>query len=120
MTAALLDGIKAAKTIKDELRSEIDGLRARGVRPGLGVILAGENPASAIYVRNKTRACDELGILHETALFPPTTTTEEVVAKVTEYGRREDIHGILVQLPLPGQVDAGAVLSLVDPTKDVD
>jgi methylenetetrahydrofolate dehydrogenase (NADP+)/methenyltetrahydrofolate cyclohydrolase len=120
MTAALLDGTKTARSIKDELKAEIEALRARDVRPGLGVILAGENPASAIYVRNKTRACDELGIYHETALFPETTTTQEVVAKVSEYGRREDIHGILVQLPLPGQVDAASVLSLVDPAKDVD
>jgi methylenetetrahydrofolate dehydrogenase (NADP+) / methenyltetrahydrofolate cyclohydrolase len=120
MTAALLDGIATARSIKDELKGEIEALRARGVRPGLGVVLAGENPASAIYVRNKTRACDELGIHHETALFPLTTTTEEVVAKVTEYGRREDIHGILVQLPLPGQVDSARVLELVDPAKDVD
>ena len=120
MTAALLDGTATARTIKDELRAEVEGLRARGVVPGLGVVLAGENPASAVYVRNKTRACDELGIYHETALFPPTTTTEEVAAKVSEYGRREDIHGILVQLPLPTQVDASRVLSLVDPAKDVD
>ena len=119
MTAVLLDGNATARTIKDELRAEVEGLRARGVVPGLGVVLAGENPASAVYVRNKTRACDELGIYHETALFPPTTTTEEVAAKVSEYGRREDIHGILVQLPLPTQVDASRVLSLVDPAKDV-
>ena len=120
MTAALLDGISTARAIKDELRAEIEALGSRGVRPGLGVVLAGDNLASSVYVRNKTRACDELGIHHETALFPATTTTEEVAAKVTEYGRREDIHGILVQLPLPGAVDAARVLSLVDPAKDVD
>jgi methylenetetrahydrofolate dehydrogenase (NADP+)/methenyltetrahydrofolate cyclohydrolase len=120
MTAALLDGNATARIIKDELRSDVEALRARGVVPGLGVVLAGENPASAVYVRNKTRACDELGIFHETALFPPSTTTEEVAAKVSEYGRREDVHGILVQLPLPPQVDASRVLSLVDPAKDVD
>jgi len=120
MTAALLDGISTARAIKDELRAEIEALGSRGVRPGLGVVLAGDNLASSVYVRNKTRACDELGIHHETALFPATTTTEEVAAKVTEYGRREDIHGILVQLPLPPAVDAARVLSLVDPAKDVD
>jgi len=120
MTAGLLDGTATAKAIKDELRAEIEALRARGVRPGLGVVLAGDNPASAVYVRNKTRACDDLGIHHETALFAATTTTEEVAAKVTEYARRGDIHGILVQLPLPAGVDAGRVLALVDPAKDVD
>ncbi|PYP39669.1 MAG: bifunctional 5,10-methylene-tetrahydrofolate dehydrogenase/5,10-methylene-tetrahydrofolate cyclohydrolase, partial [Gemmatimonadetes bacterium] len=84
MTAALLDGISTARAIKDELRAEIEALGSRGVRPGLGVVLAGDNLASSVYVRNKTRACDELGIHHETALFPATTTTEEVAAKVTE------------------------------------
>jgi len=120
MTAVVLDGTATAKAIKDELRAEIEALRGRGVRPGLGVVLAGDNPASAVYVRNKTRACDELGIHHETALFAATTTTEEVAAKVTEYARRDDIHGILVQLPLPAGVDAARVLALVDPAKDVD
>jgi methylenetetrahydrofolate dehydrogenase (NADP+) / methenyltetrahydrofolate cyclohydrolase len=120
MTATLLDGTTTARQIRDELRVEIDALRGRGVRPGLGVVLAGDNPASSIYVRNKTRACDELGIYHETALFPSTTTTQEVAAKVSEYNRRDDIHGILVQLPLPGLVDASGVLSLVNPAKDVD
>src|SRR6185295_11832664 len=75
MTAVLLDGTATARQIKDELRAEIEALRGRGVRPGLGVVLAGDNPASAVYVRNKTRACDELGISHETALFAATTTT---------------------------------------------
>jgi methylenetetrahydrofolate dehydrogenase (NADP+)/methenyltetrahydrofolate cyclohydrolase len=120
MTAALLDGTATARQIKEELRTEIEGLRARGVRPGLGVVLAGDDPASSVYVRNKTRACDELGIHHETAIFPEAATTEEVAARVAEYGRREDIHGILVQLPLPAGVDALRVLSLVDPAKDVD
>jgi methylenetetrahydrofolate dehydrogenase (NADP+)/methenyltetrahydrofolate cyclohydrolase len=120
MTAALLDGTATARQIKDELRADIEALRQEGVRPGLGVVLAGDNPASSVYVRNKTRACDELGIFHETALFAATASTEEVAAKVQEYGRREDIHGILVQLPLPASVDAARVLSLVDPAKDVD
>jgi len=120
MTATVLDGSATARAIKDELRSDIAALQARGVVPGLGVVLAGEDPASAVYVRNKTRACDELGIRHETARFSSATTTEEVAAKVAEYGRREDVHGILVQLPLPPGVDAARVLSLVDPAKDVD
>jgi methylenetetrahydrofolate dehydrogenase (NADP+) / methenyltetrahydrofolate cyclohydrolase len=120
MTAAILDGTATARTIKGELRAEVEALGRMSVRPGLGVVLAGENPASAVYVRNKTRACDELGIFHETALFPASTTTDEVAAKVVEYCRRDDIHGILVQLPLPPQVDASRILSLVDPAKDVD
>ena len=121
MTAALLDGTATAKAIKEELRAEIDDLKARGVRPGLGVLLAGENPASAVYVRNKTRACDELGIHHETALFPATTTHGGGRGQGRRStAAREDIHGILVQLPLPAQVDASACCRLVDPAKDVD
>jgi methylenetetrahydrofolate dehydrogenase (NADP+)/methenyltetrahydrofolate cyclohydrolase len=90
------------------------------VRPGLGVVLAGEDPASAVYVRSKTRACQELGIASETARLPASSTTEEVAAVVAGYNARADVHGILVQLPLPPQVDATRVLDLVSPLKDVD
>jgi methylenetetrahydrofolate dehydrogenase (NADP+) / methenyltetrahydrofolate cyclohydrolase len=120
MTATLLDGTATARTIREELRPEIAALAARGARPGLGVLLVGEDAASAVYVRNKTRACEELGLFHETAHLGAQSTTAEVVAKVAEYNRRADIHGILVQLPLPRQVDAEKVLALVDPHKDVD
>jgi methylenetetrahydrofolate dehydrogenase (NADP+)/methenyltetrahydrofolate cyclohydrolase len=86
----------------------------------LGVVLAGDDPASAVYVRGKTRACEEAGLLHETRRLPASTTTEEVVAAVEEMNRRPDIHGVLVQLPLPRQVDSERVLLAVDPRKDVD
>ena len=102
------------------MRDEIAHLRARGRRPGLGALLVGDNPASAVYVRSKTRACEELSILHETRRLPATATTAEVAAVVEEWNGRADIHGILVQLPLPPQVDAEQVLDLVDPQKDVD
>jgi methylenetetrahydrofolate dehydrogenase (NADP+) / methenyltetrahydrofolate cyclohydrolase len=120
MTATLLDGAATARAIRDDLRPEIERLAATGTRPGLGVLLVGDDAASAVYVRNKTRACEELGIFHETATLPASVTTADVVAKVEEYNRRPDIHGILVQLPLPRQVDAERVLGLVDPRKDVD
>jgi methylenetetrahydrofolate dehydrogenase (NADP+)/methenyltetrahydrofolate cyclohydrolase len=120
MTAAILDGAATARTIKDELRAEVATLAARDVRPGLGVLLVGDDPASAVYVRAKTRACEELGIHHETATLPASAATIEVLARVDGYNRRKDIHGILVQLPLPPQVDTERVLKLVDPTKDVD
>ena len=120
MAATLLDGTAAARAIKDELRGEISRLAERGIRPGLGVVLVGDNPASAIYVRSKTRSCEELGIHSETRRLPPSATTGEIVEVVEEYNRRRDIHGILVQLPLPPQVDAVRVLDLVDPGKDVD
>ena len=120
MTATLLDGSAAARAIKDELRGEIARLGARGIRPGLGVVLVGDDPASAVYVRSKTRSCEELGIHHETRRLDASATTEQVVAAVEEYNRRADVHGILVQLPLPKQVDTVRVLDLVDPAKDVD
>jgi methylenetetrahydrofolate dehydrogenase (NADP+) / methenyltetrahydrofolate cyclohydrolase len=120
VSARLLDGVATAGAIKEELRGTIDELRARAVRPGLGVVLVGEDPASAVYVRSKTRACEELGIHSETRRLPATAATAEVEAVVAEYNRRDDVHGILVQLPLPPQVDATRVLDLVRPTKDVD
>jgi methylenetetrahydrofolate dehydrogenase (NADP+)/methenyltetrahydrofolate cyclohydrolase len=120
LTARLLDGAATARAIREELRGAVQDLARRGARPGLGVLLVGDNPASAVYVRSKTRACDELGLFHETATLPASAGTGEVAAKVAEYNGRPEIHGILVQLPLPPQVDAEAVLELVSPHKDVD
>jgi methylenetetrahydrofolate dehydrogenase (NADP+)/methenyltetrahydrofolate cyclohydrolase len=118
--ATLLDGTATARTIREELRSEVAALAGRGIRPGLGVVLVGDHPASAVYVRSKTRACEELGMLGETRRLPATAATADVARAVEEYNRRRDVHGILVQLPLPAQVDAARVLDLVDPAKDVD
>jgi methylenetetrahydrofolate dehydrogenase (NADP+) / methenyltetrahydrofolate cyclohydrolase len=120
LTARVLDGAATARAIREELRPRLAALAARGVRPGLGVVLVGDDPASAVYVRSKTRACEELGMHQETARLPAAATTEEVAAVVRSYGARPDIHGILVQLPLPPAVDAERVLRLVDPAKDVD
>jgi methylenetetrahydrofolate dehydrogenase (NADP+) / methenyltetrahydrofolate cyclohydrolase len=121
VSAALLDGTKTAQEIREELRSQVEEtLASRRIRPGLGVVLVGDDPASAVYVRSKIRACEDLGIHHETRGLPQTASTADVVSTVAEYNQREDIHGILVQLPLPPQVDSARVLSLVDPAKDVD
>ncbi len=120
MAAARLDGTGVARAIKEELRQQIGGLARRGVVPGLGALLVGDDPASALYVRNKTRACDELGLHHETQRLPAGATTEQVLAAIAGYNARPDVHGILVQLPLPAQVDAARALELVDPRKDVD
>ncbi len=120
MNARILSGTTIARAIREELRQEVDGLRARGVRPGLGVVLVGDDPASAVYVRNKARACEELGIASHTCRLDATSTTDEVAAAVEAYNRRPDLHGILVQLPLPRQVDTRRVLDLVRPEKDVD
>ena len=120
MTAKLLDGAATARDIREDLRPRIQALAARGVRPGLGALLVGDDPASAVYVRSKTRACEGLGLHHETAHLPADATTAEVLARVADYNRRPEVHGILVQLPLPAQVDAVGVLDSVDPAKDVD
>lgn len=120
MAATRLDGTGAARAIKDELRGEIERLRAHGVRPGLGVVLVGDDPASAVYVRSKTRACAELGLYHETRHLPATTSSGEVLAAIADYNARSQIDGILLQLPLPRQVDAQRAIELVDPRKDVD
>jgi methylenetetrahydrofolate dehydrogenase (NADP+) / methenyltetrahydrofolate cyclohydrolase len=106
--------------MREELSAEVAALTARGARPGLGVLLVGDDPASAVYVRSKTRACEELGLRHETCRLPASATTAAVVAEVRAFNERPDVHGILVQLPLPPTVDQDAVLRLVDPAKDVD
>jgi methylenetetrahydrofolate dehydrogenase (NADP+)/methenyltetrahydrofolate cyclohydrolase len=120
MTALRLDGTKLAQEIQAELRGEIAALAARGVRPGLGALLVGDDPASAVYVRSKTRRCEELGLHHETHRLDASASTEEVLAAVEGLNRRPEIHAVLVQLPLPPQVDAQRVLDTVRPEKDVD
>jgi methylenetetrahydrofolate dehydrogenase (NADP+) / methenyltetrahydrofolate cyclohydrolase len=120
VSARRLDGAAIAKAIREELRAEVAALAGQGRRPGLGVLLVGEDPASAVYVRSKTRACEELGLHHETVRLPAAATTEEVEAPVRDFNARGEIHGILVQLPLPPQVDTERVLQLVSPAKDVD
>src|SRR5262245_32108758 len=118
--ARRLDGAATARAIREELKDAAAALARDGRRPGLGVLLVGDDPASAVYVKSKTRACDELGLFHETHHLPATAATAEVLAQVEDYNRRRDVHGILVQLPLPSQVDTEKVLRAVDPAKDVD
>jgi len=120
MTARVLDGAATARAIREELRPRVAALGARRFRPGLGVLLVGDDPASAVYVRSKTRAADDLGLFHETVRLPATASTAEVAAVVEGFNARAEIHGILVQTPLPSTVDTARVLRLVDPAKDVD
>jgi methylenetetrahydrofolate dehydrogenase (NADP+)/methenyltetrahydrofolate cyclohydrolase len=120
VTLRWLDGTLVAQQIQAELRAEILALRARGVRPGLGALLVGDDPASAVYVRSKARRCEELGLHHETRRLEAGASTEDVLAAVFDLNQRPEIHGILVQLPLPAQVDAQRVLDAVRPEKDVD
>jgi methylenetetrahydrofolate dehydrogenase (NADP+)/methenyltetrahydrofolate cyclohydrolase len=120
MPAVLLDGTKIAAQIRAEVGEEVKHLTAEGLRPGLAVVLVGHNPASEIYVRGKIKACEEVGILSEKHTPPDSVTTEELLALVDDLNRRDDIDGILVQLPLPAQVDSKKVLLAVSPEKDVD
>lgn len=120
MSAAILDGVRIAQQIRAEVAQQVREMKERGHQPTLVVILAGDNPASQIYVRNKIRACAELGIISEEILPPASVTTEELLVIIQRLNQRDDIDGILVQLPLPPQVDAQRVLLAVSPDKDVD
>ena len=116
----ILDGNRVRDDIKTELQPRIAALSALGAPPGLAVVLVGNNPASEIYVRHKIKACHDLGIYSDSITPPATISTEELLAIVSELNRRPDIDGILVQLPLPPQVDTKRILLAVSPAKDVD
>jgi methylenetetrahydrofolate dehydrogenase (NADP+)/methenyltetrahydrofolate cyclohydrolase len=120
MSAILLDGNAIAAQIKAEVAQEVRALSSLGLRPGLAAILAGHNPASEIYVRSKVKASEELGIYSEKFTPGDDVTTSELLDLVQELNSREEIDGILVQLPLPRQVDSKEVLLAVSPDKDVD
>jgi methylenetetrahydrofolate dehydrogenase (NADP+) / methenyltetrahydrofolate cyclohydrolase len=120
LTARILNGNTIREEIYTDLRQEIARLRAAGIIPGLAAILVGENPASKVYVTNKIAACETLG-LNSFLLMPPSTiSTAELQAIVRDLNRRNEVDAILVQLPLPKQVDAKEILETVDPAKDVD
>lgn len=116
----VLDGLVIAAEIKAEVAQEVAELSSRGVRPGLAVILVGEVPASQIYVRSKVKTCGELGIYSEMLTPPESITTEEMLDLVAQLNARDDIDGILIQLPLPKHVDTKRLLEAVSPDKDVD
>ena len=120
MAAIILDGNKIAGEIRAEVASEVRAMTAAGVRPGLAVVLVGHNPASEVYVRGKVKSSGEVGIYSEQHTPPETVSTEELLELIADLNRREEIDGILVQLPLPPHVDAKKVLLAVDPAKDVD
>jgi methylenetetrahydrofolate dehydrogenase (NADP+) / methenyltetrahydrofolate cyclohydrolase len=120
MSALILDGKAANLQILDELKPRIAQLTAARRAPGLAVVLVGNDPASEIYVGSKVRTCRELGMHSQEIRLPDTTTTAELLAAVDSLNRDEMIDGILVQMPLPAQVDARAVLDAIDPDKDVD
>jgi methylenetetrahydrofolate dehydrogenase (NADP+) / methenyltetrahydrofolate cyclohydrolase len=120
MTARILDGLKIRDEIFTELKDEVRILTAAGVRPGLAAVLVGENPASQLYVKSKIAACDQIGLSSALLTPPATATTLDLLAVVEDLNRDTTVDGILVQLPLPKQVDTKRILEAVDPAKDVD
>jgi methylenetetrahydrofolate dehydrogenase (NADP+)/methenyltetrahydrofolate cyclohydrolase len=116
----VLDGVAIAAEIKQEVADEVRSLAARGIRPGLAAVLVGNVAASEIYVRNKVRICGEVGITSDLITRPETVTTAELLELVASLNARDEIDGILIQLPLPAHVDAKTVLDAILPAKDVD
>src|SRR5262245_40392317 len=120
MAAQLLDGAAVAEAIRQGVASRVKELESRGIKPGLAVVIVGDDPASKVYVGSKVKACQALGLHSEKYELPAQTTTEELLALVESLNRRDDIDGILVQLPLPKQIETRRILEAVDPAKDVD
>ncbi|HVA56855.1 MAG: bifunctional methylenetetrahydrofolate dehydrogenase/methenyltetrahydrofolate cyclohydrolase FolD [Gemmatimonadaceae bacterium] len=116
----LIDGVALAKKIRARVAEEAASLAAQGTTPGLTVVLVGDDPASAVYVRTKGRACDEVGIRSDTIILPASTAEPELLALVDTLNADRSVHGILVQMPLPKHIDADAVIRRIDPEKDVD
>ena len=121
MTAKILDGKALAEEIRGEVATGVAEMQQKhGVTPGLAAVLVGDDPASALYVRNKRRACDEVGMVSETILLPADSTNQQVLVQVQALNNDPRFHGILVQLPLPPQVDERLIMESLDPSKDVD
>ena len=120
MAARILDGKSLAAQVRSAVKSEVAALSQRGIRPGLAVVLAGDNPASRVYVRNKVRACEETGVRSELYELPASISEEALLDRVLVLNDDPAVHGILVQLPLPKQVDAHKVLETIAPAKDID
>ncbi|TAK87343.1 MAG: bifunctional methylenetetrahydrofolate dehydrogenase/methenyltetrahydrofolate cyclohydrolase FolD [Betaproteobacteria bacterium] len=120
MPAYILDGKSLAAQVRAGVKEKVSRLAQRGIRPGLSVILAGDDPASKVYVRNKVRACEETGVASRLFAYPSSVSEAELLSRVGALNADPAVHGILVQLPLPRQVDAQRVLDAVSPAKDVD
>ena len=116
----ILDGKKVSQRVKDELKEKVTQLKEKGLNPGLAVIIVGNDSASRVYVNNKKKACEHIGIRSEEYALPEETTQEELLKLVGELNEREDIHGILCQLPLPKHINEETILYAIDPRKDVD
>lgn len=120
MTAKIIDGKDIAKTVREEWKVHVEDLKKKGITPGLAVIIVGENPASRVYVNNKIKACKEVGLHSEVHEMPNDTSEKDLLEKIQELNCASDIHGILVQLPLPDHIDNDKVLEKISVNKDVD
>jgi methylenetetrahydrofolate dehydrogenase (NADP+) / methenyltetrahydrofolate cyclohydrolase len=120
MVASILDGKAFAAECYEQLKPRVNALLIKGYKPGLAVILIGENPASHIYVRNKIQACEKLSIQSFHCVLPSNVSTDEVIVEINKLNENKDVHGILVQLPLPSHLDADRILETILPQKDVD
>jgi methylenetetrahydrofolate dehydrogenase (NADP+)/methenyltetrahydrofolate cyclohydrolase len=120
MPAILIDGKSLAAAVRASLKNRIDALAKRGVRPGLAAILAGDDPASRVYLRNKARACEETGLHSEIHEFARDVTESALLARIAQLNAQRSVHGILLQLPLPRHLDADRILPAISPAKDVD
>ena len=120
MSAELIDGVRTAQAVYQSLADRVVALKARGITPGLATVLIGEDPASRVYVRNKIRACENLGLHSEHRQYPAAVAGAELLDAIAALNADETIHGILVQLPLPPQLDAATLLQAISPAKDVD
>jgi methylenetetrahydrofolate dehydrogenase (NADP+)/methenyltetrahydrofolate cyclohydrolase len=120
MPATLIDGKSLAVSARGSLKNRIDALAKQGVRPGLAAILAGEDPASRVYVRNKARACEETGLRSEVHELPQDVAETALLELIARLNAARDVHGIVLQLPLPRHLDADRILPAISPAKDVD
>jgi methylenetetrahydrofolate dehydrogenase (NADP+)/methenyltetrahydrofolate cyclohydrolase len=119
-TAQLIDGNALAAQLRGDVATRAAALKARGVTAGLAVVLVGENPASQVYVRNKVKACHDAGLHSVLERYPAEMTESELLARIDTLNHDDNIHGILVQLPLPSHIDANKVIEAISPAKDVD
>ncbi len=120
LPAELIDGVAIARSVREQVARDVERLTAEGLRPGLAVVLVGDDPASAVYVRSKGKACEEAGIHSVTIRLPAETTQEELLAQVDALNSDPAIHGILVQMPLPRHIDSDVIIRRIRPDKDVD
>ncbi|MEE1131413.1 MAG: bifunctional methylenetetrahydrofolate dehydrogenase/methenyltetrahydrofolate cyclohydrolase FolD [Caryophanon sp.] len=120
MSSAIINGKEIGQQIRESVAQRVETLKQGGLTPGLAVVLVGDNPASKTYVANKQKSCEAIGMFSELVKLDAATTQEELVAEIEKLNGRDDIHGILVQLPLPKQIDEDAIIAAIDPAKDVD